>query len=475
MPIGLEAQQVRAIFFPKRKQFTFHRINMEYLVPLKALGRETVYSLLDAGLRNNLRSIGAKDEIIFSLRPQLEGVAGRMSLQGQRLARERAVLREQLAKQVQRGFQVYRAEVEADLANLKLAEALALEQRSGYESMTTAEYLLRDAVTTNVKNYRAHFELAWIYLTVLESLAEAEYHFQIAARYALEQGDWLFSQFAKRHLADACYSQAKFSEAVEHSLAVLHDNAAADLEGRYEHIRYLAAAGEVESATQNLSALVSASPVYYVQAQAEPDFRQHTAVRSMLFDLRQKRVDRISHYVHTSWQNHPLARISLPDRIDPEQLFRQTFKQHIKVMAHLPYMTLTTRENQIASLIVDDSQRRVIKELNTRSKSYELASEQKRKKWLWVNKTGAILLHVAAILLLACIFFVAIRYLADLLGVGTVLAGSDAIMKLALIILPLLLGGLLLIGFIPKGARRLFYKQIELDNTAKIISNLNLK
>ncbi|MFI0399162.1 MAG: hypothetical protein ACH34X_08785 [Thiolinea sp.] len=472
MPIGLEAQQVRAIFFPKRKQFTFHRINMEYLIPLKALRRESVYTLLDAGLRNNLRTIGAKDEIIFSLRPQLEGVAGRMSAQGQRLSREREVLREQLSKQVQRGFQAYRAEVEADLANLKLSESLALEQKTGYESVVTAEYLLRDAVTTNVKNYRAHFELAWIYLTVLESLVQAEYHFQIATKYALEQGDVLFAHFAKRHLADACYSQDKFSEAVEHSLEVLHYNAGTDLESRYEHIRYLAAAGEVEQATQKLSTLVSASPVYYVQAQAEPDFRQYTSVRCMLFDLRQQRVDRITHYVHTSWQNHPLARLDLPDQIDSESLFRQTFKQHIKVMAHLPYMTLTERENQIAALIVDDSQRRVIKELNTRSKSYELASDKKRKKWLWVNKTGAALVHTAAILLLACVFFFVARYAADLAGVGSILAGSDAIMKLALIILPLLLAGLLLIGFIPKGAKRLFYKQLELDNTVKFISNL---
>jgi hypothetical protein len=121
---------------------------------------------------------------------------------------------------------------------------------------------------------------------------------------------------------------------------------------------------------------------------------------------------------------------------------------------------------------VDDSQRRVIKELNTRSKSYEAASEQKRKKWLWVNKSGAALLHAAAILLLACIFFFAARYVADLAGVGTVLAGSDAVTKVALLILPLLLAGLLLIGFIPKGAKRLFYKQLELDNTAKVISNL---
>lgn len=473
MPIGLEAQQVRAIFFPKRKQFTFHRINMEYLVPLKSLRRESVYSLLDAGLRNNLRTIGAKDEIIFSLRPQLEGVAGRMSLQGQRLARERELLREQLAKQVQRGFQAYRAEVEADLANLKLSEALALEQSSGgYEHMLTAEYLLRDAVATNVKNYRAHFELAWIYLTVLESLAEAEYHFQIASRYALEQGDMLFAHFAQRHLADTCYSQAKFGEAVEHSLSVLHCHTETDLESRYEHIRYLAAVGEVEQATTKLAALVSVSPVYYVQAQAEPDFRQHTAVRGMLFELRQQRVDRITHYVHTSWQNHPLARLTLPDQIDPELLFRQTFKQHIKVMAHLPYMTLTARENQIAALIVDYSQRRVIKELNTRSKSYELASEKKRKKWGWVNKTGAALLHVAAVLLLACIFFFAARYLADLAGVGVVLAGSEAVMNLALITLPLLLAGLLLISFIPKGVRRLFYKQLELDNTVKMLNSL---
>lgn len=472
MPIGLEAQQVRAIFFPKRKHFTFHRINMEYLVPLKALQRESVYTLLDAGLRNNLRTIGAKDEIIFSLRPQLEGVAGRMSAQGQRLAREREVLREQLSKQVQRGFQVYRAEVEADLANLKLAESLALEQSSGYESVVTAAYLLNDAVNANVKNYRAHFELAWIYLTVLDSLAMAEYHFQIATQHALEQGDLLFAQFAKRHLADACYSQGKFGAAVEHSLELLNHNSEADLESRYEHIRYLAAAGDIEHATQSLSALVAVSPVYYVQAQAEPDFRQHTRVREMLFELRQKRVDRITHYVHTSWQNHPLARLTLPDQIDPELLFRQTFKQHIKVMAHLPYMTLTVRENQIAALIVDDSQRRVIKELNIRSKSYEVASETKRKKWLWVNKTGAVFLHMAAVLLLACILFFPVSHLADLAGVGVVLAGSEAIMNLGLIIVPLLLAGLLLISFIPKGAKRLFYKQLELDNTAKFINNL---
>ncbi len=362
--------------------------------------------------------------------------------------------------------------MEVDLANLKLSEALAVEQEAGYESMVTAEYLLRDAVNTNIKNYRAHFELAWIYLTVLESLAEAEYHFKIATRYALEQGDVLFAHFAKRHLADACYSQAKFSEAVEHSLAVLHYDAETDLESRYEHIRYLAAAGEIESATQKLSALVSASPVYYVQAQAEPDFRQHTMVRSMLFDLRQARVDRITHHVHTSWQNNPLARLTLPDQIDPEQLFRQTFKQHIKVMAHLPYMTLTTREHQIAALIVDDSQRRVIKELNTRSKSYEVASEKKRKKWSWVNKAGAAFLHTAVVLLLACVFFFAARYLANLAGIGTVLAGSEAVTNIALFILPLLLAGLLLIGFIPKGARRLFYKQLELDNTVKFINNL---
>ena len=69
-------------------------------------------------------------------------------------------------------------------------------------------------------------------------------------------------------------------------------------------------------------------------------------------------------------------------------------------------------------------------------------------------------------------FFFVARYAADLAGVGSILAGSDAIMKLALIILPLLLAGLLLIGFIPKGAKRLFYKQLELDNTVIFISNL---
>ena len=470
MPEGLEAQQVRAIFFPKRKQFTFHRINMEYLVPLKSMRRDSVYTLLDAGLRNNLRNVGGTDDVLCSLRPQLEGLASWVSAQGTRLVREREQLRGQLFEQARHGFHAYRAEVEVDFANIKLVESFASKQATGFEQVLTAEHMLRDALGVNPQNYRAHFELGWIYLSLLERLPEAEFHLECASRLALKQGDIGFAAFARRHLADACYSQHNYSAALENCLQVLHTPGLVDdMESLYECTRYMAAQGEVGLATQRLAVLVARSPVYYVLAQVEPDFTAHEGIRGMLHDLRQGRVNRISHYVHVTWQNHPLARMPLPDRIDPNRLFQQTFHQHVRVMSHLPYVTLTQRENQIADLILDASAKRIVKEIRHRSRQYEQASEKKRQRWSWVNKTGGFFLHSAVVLLLGCVMFFAARYVADMLGMGVLLSANDVVTHVFFLLLVLLLVGIALVGFIPLGVRKLLRKQVELDNTLKLI------
>ncbi|MGB0845747.1 MAG: tetratricopeptide repeat protein [Thiolinea sp.] len=469
MPKGLEARQVRAIFFPQRKCYAFHRINMEYLASLKSMSRESICSLLDAGLQGNLRKIGGSDDVLHSLRPQLEGLANRVNIQGFQLQKDREALRGQLVAKSREGFSAYRAEIGVDFANRKLSESLLLQATQAHDNVLTAEHMLKEALQVDHRNYRAHFELGWAYLFLLDAVEHAEFHLACATRLAEESGNRAFAVFAMRHLADACYTQQKYDKAINIALEVIRVAPETDHEHLYECARYLAAGGEVEAATRRLAALAGKDPAYYVQAQAEPDFNQHESIKRMLHDLRLSRVQRIQHYVQTTWQNHRLSRMLLPDHIDSNHFFKKTFDQHVRVMAQLPYGALTDRESQIGDLIVHDSERRICREIRQRSIQYENTTELRRQRWSWINKLGGMFLHTSAVLLLACLMFFAARYVAGLLGMGALLSADSIINYIISIVFILLIAGGLLIQFVPLGSKKLLRKQIELDNTLKLL------
>ncbi|MEZ5447546.1 MAG: hypothetical protein R3E89_00410 [Thiolinea sp.] len=359
--------------------------------------------------------------------------------------------------------------MESDFANRKLSDSLSLQVAQARDQILTVEHLLKDALNVNHRDSHAHFELGWIYLCLLEAPELAEFHLACAARLAREEGQADFMTFALRHLADACYRQDKHEEAARIALEVLRSAPQADHEHLYECARYLAAAGEVETATRRLAALVAQSPLHYVQAQTEPDFCRHDGIRHMLHDLRQLQVDRIRHCVQLSWRNHQLSRLPLPDRIDSEQLFRQTFQRHVRVMQHLPYGALNRREQQIGQLVVSDSQRRILQEIRQRSRGYEQVSERKRQRWSWINTLGGMCLHASIVLLLACVMFFAARYLADWLGFGALLAADGLLNYVVSVMLVLLAVGTALVQFVPLGSKKLLRKRIELDNTLKLL------
>lgn len=470
MQKGLEARQVQAIFFPERKQHTFHRINMEYLASLKAMNRNSICSLLSSGLQGNLRKMGGDHDVLRSLRPQIEDMAGDINFQGLRLQKEREHLRAQLSAKTAEGFSVYRAEMEVNFANQKLSESLALKTAQAHSSVLTAEHMLKDALQVDPHNYRAHFELGWTYLFLLNQQEMAEFHLACATKIAVEVGNHSFAIFAKRHLADVYYSLGKYDAAAASAMNTIEAARKPDKEYHYECARYLAAAGDVQTATRRLAALVAQSPVYYVQAQIEPDFNRHDQIKEMLYDLRQMRVKRIQHYVHTSWQNHQLSQIPLPDRIDPNNLFNQTFRKHVRVMAQLPYGTLAQREQQIGELVVQDSQKRILKEIHQRSRKYESVAELKRQRWSWVNKMGGMAIHASVVLLLASLMFFAARYLAGGFGLSALLSADSLLNYIITVGLLLLVAGVGLIQFVPAGSKKLLRKQIELDNTLKLLS-----
>jgi tetratricopeptide (TPR) repeat protein len=468
MSKALAASSLQNIFFPAYKGHTFHRINLEYVVPLQALGRQRVYGLLDAGFRSNLRKLAGAEDALQSLRPQLETQVSLVSMQGLRLLSGREDLRKQLLTTSQGSFSLYRAGVEVDFASQKLSESLLTQGDSAQQRVLLAEHMLKDALRVNERNYRAHFELGWIYLFLFGRLHDAISRLGQAAVYA-QPHDPAFALFAQRHLADACYGAGDYGAAIDISLGVVNQSKQDDLESLYECSRYMSATGANREAAQRLSYVVARSPVYYLQAQVEPDFASNAEVSGMLRDMRAVRVKRIQSYVHTHWKQNPMACLPLPDRIDSGDLFKQVVHQHVRVLSHLPYVTLSNRERQIGDLILNASQQRIMREVKQRSRHYERVAEQKRSRWGWVNQVGGALIHTSAVLLLAILMFYLFRIALGALGMGGVL-GSDAVISR-------ILGGMLLLGavgitlfqFVPFGVKKLLRKQLELDNTLNLL------
>ncbi len=468
MSKGLAVHHVQGIFFPSHQYNTFHRLNVEYLVPLQAINRQNVYSLLESGISRNLNRFGGAIDSLYSLRPQVEALATHLTSQGLHLLKGREHLRRQLLSSSRGSFTLYRAGMEADFASKQLAESLGMNAAAAQQRLLLAEHMLKDALHVNYYDYRARFELGWMYQFLCGRLTDAEFHFNLAAHQAQKQ-DPEFAVFILRHLADVRYGLKNVSGAIESMLQVLHGQQQPDVEYRYELARYLAAAGDVNAATQHLAQIVACSPIYYVQAQVEPDFVQQEAVSVMLRDLRVTHVKRIQRNTQRDWQNNALANMALPDHIDPNALFRQVIGQHLRVMEHLPYITLRHREQQICQLILASTQKRVRREIVQRSLQYERKAEQQRSRWAWINQTGGALLHTSVILLLAALMFFIVRLLAGLWGFGYLL-GADSVVNPLLTSITLSgLIGLLLARFVPFGVNKLLCKQLELDNTLHLL------
>ncbi|MEZ5447545.1 MAG: hypothetical protein R3E89_00405 [Thiolinea sp.] len=90
--------------FPEPKRRTFHRINLEYLVSLKVLDRETIAALLQTGLQGNLSLAGACRETLEGLRPQLDELAEQVNRQSRSLQQVREQLRRELPARTRRRF-----------------------------------------------------------------------------------------------------------------------------------------------------------------------------------------------------------------------------------------------------------------------------------------------------------------------------------------------------------------------------------
>lgn len=470
MSKGLEVRHVQSIFFPEHQCNTFHRLNLEYLVPLQAINRQHVYSLLETGIRRNLNRMGSMDDVLQSLRPQVEVLASQVSTQGLHLLKGREHLRKQLLQTCNGSFTLYRAGMEADFASKKLSESLLVCSAEAQQHVLLAEHMLKDALNVNYHDYRARFELGWMYLFLCGRLQEAEFHFNLAASQA-QVRDPSFAVFVLRHLADVRYGLRDFGGAVEAALHVLHLHPSPDVEYRYELSRYMAAAGETNSATQQLAHIVAGSPIYYVQAQAEPDFAQQPEITGMLRDLRVVHVKRIQHHTQHHWQTNALANMTLPDRIDPNLLFSQVIGQHLRVMEHLPYVTLRHRERQICELILEATQKRVQREIRQRSLQYERAAERQRSRWSWVNQAGGVLLHASTVLLLAALMFFVVRFIASFWGVSHLLGADSVVNPVLASVLLLGVAGITLARFVPFGVNKLLRKQIELDNTLHLLQS----
>lgn len=462
--LTLSAPLFLKFMYPVNTHKTFHRIQIEYAPVLKPLTFPLVYRLLESGVRHNLTlQQVAANQVLPSLRAPLELQAWQVAQQANHWRKERQALKQQLNHLSQTNFKLYRSRCEADFAQLKLGDALFGKTT---ESLELVEFSLRNALLVEPDNYRAHFELGWLYGNLLNRLDYAEFHYGRAV--SLTRRDHpQFYLFALRHLADIRYRQQRFTEATELALEIGDQTTL--LEAHYELARYWAAIKEPEEALRVLHKVIETAPDYYVLAQVEPDFKPYDLIHGALLELREQRLDGIRHYVHKSWQNHPLSQLVLPDPLNANHLFKQVLQHHQRVMEYLPYSIISTRPQQIGDLVVRTSQRHLKRQVLDHVSMYDQQITKQQQRWSWINRLGGWLVHSAVVVLLAALLFMAIQLMLQLVGLGYLVTTPSYFNIVMGVVLVALFIGAMLIRYLPRKQKRALQKQYEFDKVLPLI------
>ncbi len=283
-------------FLSPEKRSIFRRINIEYLWLLQRRKPEEMPAIIRAGVQSNLqlemessrgegespppsqltelaRRIMQHPQIFTALasleiaRPlqRLSGIPQPLEAQEKPLAHSATAVSNELTRQ----------------ANNDIREAMAGDREHGKWLLIAAFKQLHKAIRLNPRNYKAHFDYAWLCSFFFRNPAKAAFHLEKAVQEAFELHPG-FTIFALRYLAETRRDLHKYDGAVEAANEAYMLDREHTPQIQFDLARYLTLAQQHEKAAKYLEGLLGEYPEYYWQVVAEPDFRSNPDVAGLI-------------------------------------------------------------------------------------------------------------------------------------------------------------------------------------------------
>ena len=264
---------------PERKA-AWHRINVERMLVESNANQEHIQNILIQGFQASITNLS-------NIQDGIKDMAGELVRQNGYLTESNQLLKE-LLQSIQNPKAIEAAEM-ANQARTNIQDAKELSKDRADRLLSEAMSLLDESISINDYDYRAHFDLGWLYAFYKNDLEKAQYHFDTSVLRSIKR-DKHFAALALRHLADSQWLQKKTDEAIT-SIEEAEDLENSDnLETRYEHVRYLVSNNDGGNASTKLIDIIKSNPVYYVQARSDGVLVGDDQVTSALDGLKNEKL-----------------------------------------------------------------------------------------------------------------------------------------------------------------------------------------
>lgn len=440
-----EVSHMKFICPPRLKSFGLRRMTFEYASSIKNLSAIDISNYLLEELEWRLKE--RKDLI-----PCLEGIGDQLIRVGKGLETQYNQFRDNIS-----------CDQDRDRINAQLLNLINADKADQLLAQQIEISLLRRVRLNQEEDPLSYFEIAWLNIFYLNNYLKAEQYLEACIQFSTH-AEFKLTQLAKRHLAYVYYLQKEYEIAASTQLDVLNAELYPEPEYQYEYARYLAISGDADLAKVYLEQAIDKFPFYLLLIQLEPDFIAIKDMSAFLSRYRNETLQHIWKQTKEKWGECRLADVDLPEELNSEQVFFNTLKRQQRYIQEQPFILVKKNEKVLANSVIRQVKTDIIHHLQSEEHACQQQIEEKKMKWQGVNKVGGMLLHAAAVLLLAVLFVLMMKFIIIAVGLGNTFRFDEAIGQFFILVVVLASVGSYLFQSKPLGTKRLFKRSYAFKN-----------
>lgn len=300
---------------PERKQ-AWHFINQEHLLSLQNQSLSNIEQVVQFGVVNNAQNLqrinNSLSELDINISLGFDRVSNNIKKTNDLLHNSNLILKGIL--ETLTTPETTKAKEKATLASQNIKDALNLRSDRAKILLDEAETLLQQSIEISPFDFRAHFDLGYLYSFYRENFKEADTCFNNAVLRSLSK-DSNFAAYSLRHLADARKHLGNLSEALN-AIQEAYEINSSNNQIQFEYAQYLILNNQVDKANNLIYDLVSKNSAYFDISITDTIIATENVILNKLFDLRNNKIENITNnliesrqeywnnkYVHTTLKN----------------------------------------------------------------------------------------------------------------------------------------------------------------------------
>ena len=250
-------------FLSPERRAGFHRINIEYM---QAMSNQTL-SDIAYSVRQGTQLNAELLNVNYRISDNLDEIARYTYENHQQIRKTNEILNEILA--TLKNPNSTAASEKARIAAQNIAEAKQMSEKRAKRLLDEALELLVESVSISPFDYKAHFDLGWLYSFYMNDLKNAEKAFDNAVLRSIQK-DPSFAVFSLRHLADTRQMLGDNSGALEAIEEAVELRSGDVYQTRLEYGQHLIHSAKEKKAASEIENLIGDNNSYFDIAITDP-------------------------------------------------------------------------------------------------------------------------------------------------------------------------------------------------------------